>query len=202
MATQKHKQNALLGGLLVFLVPIIAVSVVYFSASRLPKGKELPILQTQESIGDWQFVSADDTIMNGSFWKDVKLIFKVDSTTIDKRVELLSNITEDTKSHPEFSLKDPYGQVYFVAVMNSYMPTPEDLHHWFFVQEEVSSPAFQADAIYLLDRNENLRGQYSFTFEEIAELDRDVQYLLQDTYYDNADSLRIKTVFKRELDEE
>ncbi len=204
MATKNNKKNALIGGLLVFMVPLLAVSIVYFSASRLPKGKEIPLLQEASTIGDWKFSHEGDTIQNGTFWKDVKVIFYVDSTNVDQRITALNKITENTKSHPEFSLKDPYGQLYFIAV-NSMKNSSfaENLNHWFDVHELENSSVFaDQNKLYVLDRDENLRGAYFFSEDDVQKMDFDIQYLLQDTFYANADSLRIKTVFQSPIDEE
>lgn len=204
MTNTNNKRNALIGGLLVFMVPILAVSIVYFSASRLPKGKEIPLLMNANDVGEWQYLHGEDTIQYGSYWKDIKVIFHVDSSNVQERINSLNKITESTKEHAEFSLKDPYGQVYFWAVNDMENSTfTENLNHWFDLQEIKSPQTFEdKNRVYLLDRDENIRGQYYFNRDEISALDYDIQYLLQDTFYANADSLRIKRVFKTTLDEE
>jgi len=203
MTTFNSKRNALLGGLLVFMVPIVAISVVYFTASRLPKGKEIPLVKHADTIGDWYYLNGADTIRSGTFGNDIKVLFHVDSTNIEARVALLDKITESTKTHAPYTRKDPYGQLYFIAVNEMENSTyPQDLNHWFFVNELNGAEAFSdKNRLYLLDRDENIRGEYLFTQAQVDSIDIDIQYLLQDTYYVNADSLRIRKLFPTRVSE-
>ncbi len=197
MATQKSgKKNALLGGLLVFIIPLFFISLIYYMASRFPKPKQIPIIQSAEEIGDWQLISYQDIITNDSLPVDVKFIFQIDSTNLKQRVLQLADFTEDSKTYPEFSLKEPYAQTYFLAVSDSNLVLPDSLYHWIGVQEVSKFPVDLSNQLLIIDNNGNLRGQYKFAEEDLAELKLDLQYLLQEMYYSNSEKIRIKKMFK------
>ncbi len=190
------KKNALLGGLLVFIVPLALISLIYFSASRFPKPKKIPIMQTAEELGPWTLRNNQILITNDSLPADIKFIFPLDSARLEENIALFNTLTQESKTYPEFYLKEPYAQTYFIGVGKEALNLNDSLYHWLYFRTEDNLPFALDNKINVIDNNGNLRGVYEVSQQGMQQLEADLPFLLQEAFYTNGDKIRIKRLFK------
>lgn len=195
----KGKIRALLGVLIVFVVPLIVVSIVYLS--KKPNRYILPQLSEASLIEDSLRVNsvANNQVNFADFGNDIKLIFYSDSTSYFDKKEMLIPLFTETKSYPKPNFKDKYPVVRFIAVLSSTNNSLQlmDDESWYgiaqkqFHDQELMSYLKDGESILLLDRNNSLRGNYKFSKESIAQMRLDLQNLLAETFQLNSKASRI-----------
>ena len=198
MAKSKGTYRALLGVLIVFIIPLLVVSVVYLS--KKPPVYTLPVID-ESPVKQTSFLTlTDDTLQLNDYKEDVKFFFHSDSGSIQRKTSALKAFYTETQSYPKKTFKDPYPAVLFVNVFDGSglnVAVPEKRDHWFTVSntqvnDAVLNQYLSAEHILLLDRDGRIRSRYQFNKASIEQMKNDLQNLMAETFHVNSKEERKK----------
>lgn len=197
METNSGKYRALLGGLIVFIVPLFVVSWMFLS--KKPDVYTLPFLQEQ-SLSQTTFTTTfDDSLNLSDYSEDVKFVFKTKASNYQAKKELLTPLFEETHTYARKSFKEPYSYVLFVSVLDDKkeLIPAENLQEmlWYVVEQEnvndqLLNENLTTNNILLLDTKNRVRGNYELTKEQLPQIKKDLQNLLAETFQTNSKEKR------------
>lgn len=191
MNNNKGKYRALLGVLVVFVIPFLVVSTVYLS--NKPKTVTLDKFYEEQVFLTSDFKTNTDEYINFSdLDKDIKLVYSFDETTAEKKSSLLKEVYTKSLDFPVRDFKDPYPTVLFLSFVNqNEVATPilGDKNSFLFnvnsIQDSIVSKQLAEQKVLLLDRENKIRGEYDYTKESFEQLEKDLQNLMAETYFVN-----------------
>lgn len=193
MNLTKGKYRALLGGLIVFVIPFLVVSAIFWS--KKPNVYVLPVVQENILPQTALYTVESDTISLEELHQDIKILFFTDSSTFQNRKQAVFPLYTETRDYPKKTFKEPYPEVYFLNVVSDVSTTDHtEQQAWFNLPKKInpqlSVQELNTELLYLFDQKNNLRGEYEFSAESIAQLKKDLQNLMAQVYNQNSKAKR------------
>ena len=194
MSKQKGRIRVLLGILIVFIIPFLVVSAIFWT-----KKPDVYVLETlnESPFEQEQFITTiNDTLFVEELLQDVKLLFFTDSTNFAERKRTLQSFYEETLNYPEKTFKEPYPVIYFLELQEQQsQSTSAQSKSWKTIPIQSVSDSYlnselDKNLIHLFDSDNKLRGQYYYTEVSVEKLKKDIQNLLAQTYHKNSKAKR------------
>lgn len=194
MKNKKRNYGALLGGLIVLIVPLLVVNAIFFT--KKPNVYVLPILQEKPLQQKEFLLATKDSLHLEDLYQDAKIILYTDSLTQTNRKSTVKSLYTETLSYPNKTFKDPYPEIYFIEILQSHeMSDLTNQNNWLQIPySSLSRPTLQSKLdksfIYLFDNNDKLRGKYNYSDDDLKRLKKDLQNLLTEIYHINSKEKR------------
>lgn len=199
----KGKYRALLGVLVVFVVPFLVVSTVYLSSK--PKTVTLETYYEGKSfMKDSLETKTNEYIDFSKLDKDIKILFLNDLVEQNEE-SFLKNIYSETLTYPERDFKDPFPKILFVSfhkedrqLENQLGDKNSYLIEFNSIKDSIIANQLSEQKVLLLGRENRVRGQYAYTEESFQQFKKDLQNLMAETYFVNKKTER-KTRLNKKL---
>lgn len=198
MSSSKGKYRALLGVLVVFIVPFVVVSTVYLS--KKPKTVTLDSLYDGQPFLSQPIKTKTGTEINFSdFDQDIKILYLSNEDNLAEKKGLLNDVYEKTLTYPKRDFKDPFPNILFVSFDSLYELGAEHFYQASHqsLKDSIIYNQLKEQKVLLLGRENRIRGEYDFTKESFSQLKTDLQNLMAETYFVNKKTERENRLKKK-----